>query len=93
MSTRETPITAEQFTKAVGSEPVQDDLARCNCTKAGTFGHSQCGWNDKANLPIFMCSSSPESRGYAERVAELEQEGMTTSDAQAVADAELGGAP
>lgn len=30
--------------------------------------------------------------GYAARVAELEAEGLTTSDAQAVADAEFGGA-
>lgn len=39
--------------------------------------------NDTARYPM-------DPPGYAERVRELEAEGMSTSDAQAVADAELG---
>jgi hypothetical protein len=35
-----------------------------------------------------MLSPRPESPGYAARVRELEEQGLTTSDAQGVADAE-----
>jgi hypothetical protein len=47
-------MTAEQFTKATGAEPINDDLDRCNCDKAGEIGHWYCGWDAEANLPIFM---------------------------------------
>ena len=47
-------ITEEYFITAVGREPVIDDLARCNCPKAGELGHFQCGWNHQKNLPVFM---------------------------------------
>ena len=47
-------ITAEQFKEYVGREPEDDDLERCNCVRAGQFGHTMCGWNNKANLPVFM---------------------------------------
>lgn len=47
-------ITAEVFKLATGDDPVQDDLERCNCAKAGELGHSQCGWNYARNLPMFM---------------------------------------
>lgn len=49
-------ITEEYFEKAVGRKPELDDLERCNCKKAGTLGHLQCGWNHNSNLPNFMCS-------------------------------------
>jgi hypothetical protein len=47
-------ITAEHFTKCVGSPPVQDDLERCNCPQAGELLHQQCGWNKEQDLPVFM---------------------------------------
>jgi hypothetical protein len=48
-------ITAEDFKKAVGTDPIQDDLHRCNCKEVGQIGHSMCGWCVKCNLPVFMC--------------------------------------
>ena len=47
-------ITEEQYIKATGQQPRDDDLERCNCPKAGQSGHGSCGWNHKANLPVFM---------------------------------------
>lgn len=47
-------ITAERFRKAVGREPQQDDLERCNCIKAGRIGHNQCGWSIDYDLPRFL---------------------------------------
>ena len=47
-------ITAEQFKEATGTEPVNDDLERSNCPKAGTLGHQDCGWCENKNLPNFM---------------------------------------
>ena len=47
-------ITAEMFKEATGSDPINDDLDRCNCPKAGNMGHWQCGWDTEANLPYFM---------------------------------------
>jgi len=49
-------ITREQFTKAVGCEPEQDDLDRCNCPLAGQLTHSLCGWDDELNLPRFIAA-------------------------------------
>lgn len=46
-------ITREQFRKATGFAPEQDDLERCNCDKAGQLGHFHCGWNNARNLPNF----------------------------------------
>ena len=48
------PITAQQFEQATGHAPERDDLERCNCPQAGTVGHWQCGWDETANLPVFM---------------------------------------
>lgn len=48
------PITAQQFEQATGHAPERDDLERCNCPQAGTVGHWQCGWDEVANLPVFM---------------------------------------
>jgi hypothetical protein len=53
-------ITAEQFKEYVGREPEDDDLERCNCVRAGQFGHTMCGWNSKANLPVFMARQEEE---------------------------------
>lgn len=44
-------ITAEIFKAATGHAPVQDDLERANCSKAGETGHYHCGWNLVRNLP------------------------------------------
>ena len=46
-------ITAEIFRKATGYYPMQDDLERCNCRRAGELMHSCCGWNDEHNKPQF----------------------------------------
>ena len=50
-------ITAEKFKERVGvdPDPENDDLARCNCEKAGTVGHFSCGWCKKCDLPVFIC--------------------------------------
>jgi hypothetical protein len=48
-------ITAEDFFDATGRDPEQDDLERCNCNKAGTVGHRQCGWCPKHDKPRFEC--------------------------------------
>ena len=50
----EMTITREQFILSTGAEPVDDDLDRCNCAKAGQAGHYSCGWNRKHNMPVFM---------------------------------------
>ena len=47
-------ITREIFLKHVGTEPIQDDLERCNCLKAGEHMHLDCGWNKQKNKPVFM---------------------------------------
>lgn len=46
-------VTAEQFEKATGRPPQDDDLDRCNCPNAGEIGHLLCGWDDHLNLPAF----------------------------------------
>jgi hypothetical protein len=46
-------ITREKFIEAVGREPRHDDLERCNCHDCG-IGHTACGWNDEADLPVFL---------------------------------------
>lgn len=47
-------ITALQFKDCTGSEPIQDDLERCNCSVPGTLGHIFCGWNYVKNVPMFV---------------------------------------
>jgi len=49
-----TIITAEEFEKRTGRPPIEDDLERSNCPKAGQPGHSSCGWNAERDLPMFM---------------------------------------
>lgn len=46
-------ITEELFIKALGRKPIQDDLERVNCLKAGQMGHECCGWNKARNCPMF----------------------------------------
>lgn len=62
-------ITAEFFKKHVGTDPIQDDLHRCNCKEAGEIGHSQCGWCYKCNLPRFMCGHLSELAKKNEQLA------------------------
>ncbi len=47
-------ITFDDFCLATQLIPENDDLERCNCTKAGQEGHESCGWNYQLNLPQFM---------------------------------------
>tara|TARA_Y100001956_G_C4091957_1_gene173369 strand:- start:182 stop:349 length:168 start_codon:yes stop_codon:yes gene_type:complete len=47
-------ITSEKFEKCTGHKPVNDDLERVNCPKAGKINHLSCGWNHKRDMPIFM---------------------------------------
>lgn len=53
----ELEMSAEEFECIVGYPPVDDDLERCNCQKAGEVGHYYCGWNQKLNRPMFMGGS------------------------------------
>lgn len=46
-------ITHRHFVQATGRKPIQDDLERSNCPKAGQIGHFCCGWNWEADLPQF----------------------------------------
>ena len=55
-------ITAEMFKAAMGYEPVDDDLERCNCPKAGEEGHWHCGWNWDHNKPQFCFAPRINSR-------------------------------
>lgn len=50
-------ISEADFAAAVGRPPQDDDLERCNCDRAGQIGHTQCGWNEKLNLPVFIASA------------------------------------
>jgi hypothetical protein len=47
--------TAEQYFEATGHMPVQDDLERANCPKAGEIMHVACGWCDKHDKPKAEC--------------------------------------
>lgn len=48
------PITAAEFTRAVGRPPILDDLQRANCKLAGYVGHWGCGWCEH-DLPVWRC--------------------------------------
>lgn len=54
-------ITEEMFKSATGFDPVEDDLERCNCQKAGEVGHWYCGWNPDKNQPAF-CGSLDQDK-------------------------------
>ena len=48
-------MTYDEFTKATGREPINDDLERANCAKAGQAGHHCCGICGVCFLPRFEC--------------------------------------
>lgn len=48
-------ITKRVFKGAVGRDPVDDELEKCNCPRAGEIGHLTCGWCYDCNLPMSMC--------------------------------------
>jgi len=60
------PITYVQFFKATGHTPVNDDLERVNCEKAGEFGHMSCGWCEEHNQPEFYCGCRAIKRANEE---------------------------
>jgi hypothetical protein len=50
------------FREAVGMDPHQDDLQRCNCPQAGKPHHAGCRWNKTVSLPCFIVSPfAPEA--------------------------------
>jgi hypothetical protein len=49
----EVRITRKKFKEATGCDPVNDDLERCNCKRAGEITHTLCGWDKARNLPVF----------------------------------------
>ena len=51
-------ITAEYYEQATGSIPVNDDVVRANCSRAGTDGHVSCGWCTKNNVPNTFTSAA-----------------------------------
>ena len=51
-------ITAEYYEQATGSIPVNDDVVRANCSRAGTDGHVSCGWCTKNNVPNTFASAA-----------------------------------
>ncbi len=62
--------TKYEFKQATGFDPLQDDMERVNCIKAGELGHECCGWNDKTNLPVFI---SPNKIEIGEFLGELDE--------------------
>ena len=48
-------MTTEEFEKVVGRPPVEDDMERANCEKAGWAGHHQCGICTEHGKPRFTC--------------------------------------
>ena len=54
-------ITAEQFEKATGRKPQDDDLERVNCPNAGMPGHLQCGWNHIEDRPVYEVGTEVNS--------------------------------
>jgi hypothetical protein len=48
------PMKEDQFRALFGITPIQDDLERVNCGKAGEIGHSHCGICE-CGQPRFIC--------------------------------------
>ena len=48
-------MTRDEFIKSTGRNPVDDDLERANCAKAGQVGHYGCGVC-KHGQPVFNCA-------------------------------------
>lgn len=51
-------ITSEIFKRALGYEPHDDDLERCNCAQAGQMFHACCGWDEELNLPTWIAMAN-----------------------------------
>ena len=47
-----------EFHVIVGRPPVQDDLERANCDKAGQMGHWFCGTCPTCGSPIFLANNA-----------------------------------
>jgi len=54
-------FTADDFEFMVGHQPIQFDLERVNCVKAGHAGHYGCGICEKHMKPNFMCDCFKET--------------------------------
>ena len=55
--------TAEQYKERTGHEPVDDDLERLNCERAGELGHFHCGFCQLHMKPRHVCGCWRDSRG------------------------------
>ena len=51
-------IDTSMFTELVGREPINDDLERVNCKKAGEVAHTTCGFSWEHNKPIYSVGPS-----------------------------------
>lgn len=50
------PVSKElQFELMTGRAPVDDDLERTFCDKAGEIGHNHCGYCSVHDKPHFVC--------------------------------------
>lgn len=58
--------TAEQFEEIVGFAPIDDDLERLNCHKAGYIFHMACGYCEKHNKPRFVCGCIQSNHRFYE---------------------------
>lgn len=56
-------MNAEDFKKSTGYEPINDDLERANCDKAGKFGHCLCGIC-RHGTPMFTCGTCQSEIGW-----------------------------
>ena len=54
-------VNDEIFKHFTKSDPSDDDVERCNCTKAGSVGHFSCGWCASCCRPVFICGHRKES--------------------------------
>ncbi len=48
-------VTEEEFEKAIGWPPNDDDMERVNCKTVGDIGHWSCGWCNICDKPRFEC--------------------------------------
>ena len=51
-------IDPEYFKQATGNDPVNDDIGRANCSRAGSEGHMFCGWDFEVNKPNTMAKTN-----------------------------------
>jgi hypothetical protein len=57
-------ITKRKFLQVTGRKPQDDDLERCNCPEAGTWGHMSCGWCKEHNGPMFECGCATKAQAF-----------------------------